>query len=121
MSNPNPPDNGKVQYMLNGIRFGANTNMPVSKAEIQPWNVNNQDFQIIRTDETRFGIDVLVPAPIVFTMAVLNNCALDNMPASAGGPVPQGLLYQARSLLGQLAQTWKATPVRQTWGSMVKL
>jgi hypothetical protein len=111
----------KTVYKIGQLRFGDGTNMPVSKVEIQPYNVTNQDFQIIRTDETRFGIDVLVPAPIVFTMAVLNNWALDNMPASAGGPVPQGLLYQARSLLGQLAQTWKATPVRQTWGSMVKL
>src|SRR6516165_7463597 len=119
MSNPNPLDNGKVQYMLNGIRFGANTNMPVSKAEIQPWNVNNQDFQIIRTDEVRFGLDNLVPAPIVFTMAVLNNWQLESIPGE--GVVPDSFLYQARSLLGQLANAWKSTDVRRTWGAMVCL
>jgi hypothetical protein len=112
---------GKTRYQIGQIHFGADTNIPVSKCEIQPWNVNNQDFQIIRTDEVRFGIDTLVPAPIVFTMAVLNNWALENMPSSAGGPVPDSLLYQARSLLGQLANEWKATPVRQTWGAMKKL
>ena len=110
---------GKTRYKIGNLIFGDNTNIPVSKAEIQPWNVNNQDFQIIRTDEVRFGIDNLVPAPIVFTMAVLNNWALENVPG--GGSVPEGFLYQARSLLGQLAHTWKATTVRQTWGSMVKL
>src|SRR6516162_9835984 len=110
---------GKTRYKIGNLIFGDNTNIPVSKAEIQPWNVNNQDFQIIRTDEVRFGIDNLVPAPIVFTMAVLNNWALENVPG--GGSVPDGFLYQARSLLGQLAHTWKATTVRQTWGSMVKL
>ena len=112
---------GKNQYLINNLRFGAETNMPVSKVEIQPWNVNNEDFQIIHSDETRFGIDNLTPAPIVFTMAVLNNWALENMPANAGGPVPPGLLYQARTLLGQLANTWKATTTRQTWGAMLAL
>jgi hypothetical protein len=110
---------GKSQYKIGNILFGDGTNMPVSKVEIQPWNVNNQDFQIIRTDEVRFGIDNLVPAPIVFTMAVLNNWALENVPG--GGVVPEGLLYQARSLLGQLANEWKATTTRMTWGAMKKL
>jgi hypothetical protein len=110
---------GKSQYKIGNILFGDNTNMPVSKVEIQPWNVNNQDFQIIRTDEVRFGIDNLVPAPIVFTMAVLNNWALENVPG--GGAVPEGLLYQARSLLGQLANEWKSTSTRMTWGAMKKL
>lgn len=120
MANPNPPDRGKVRYNLNGIDFGANTNIPVSKAEIQPWNVNNQDFQLIRSDEIRFGIDNLVPAPIVFTMAVLNNWVLENIPGD-NQPVPDSFLVQARSLLGQLAQAWKATTTRQTWGAMIKL
>lgn len=111
---------GKSQYLIGDILFGDNTNIPVSKVEIQPWNVNNQDFQIIRSDELRFGIDNLVPAPIVFTMAVMNNWALENMPASAG-MVPQGILYQARTLLGQLSNIWKATTTRQTWGAMVML
>ena len=123
----NPPDTiyNKTRYVItnynNGqqLIFGAGTNMPVSKAEIQPWNVNNQDFQIIRTDELRFGIDNLVPAPIVFTMAVLNNWQLESIPGE--GAVPEGFLYQARSLLGQLANAWKATSARQTWGAMVKL
>jgi len=106
---------GKGQYKIGDILFGDNTNMPVSKVEIQSWNVNNQDFQVIRTDEIRFGIDNLVPAPIVFTMAVMNNWALENIPG--GGTVPPSLLYQARSLLGQLANEWKATDVRFNWGA----
>jgi hypothetical protein len=110
---------GKSQYKIGNILFGDNTNMPVSKVEIQPWNVNNQDFQVIHSDEVRFGIDNLVPAPIVFTMAVLNNWALENVPG--GGSIPPGLIYQARSLLGQLANEWKATETRQTWGAMKKL
>ena len=118
MTASNPEFLGKSQYQIDDIVFGRDTNMPVSKVEIQPWNVNNEDFQIIHSDETRFGIDNLTPAPIVFTMAVLNNWALENMPASAGGPVPPGLLYQARTLLGKLSNAWKATSTRQTWGAM---
>jgi hypothetical protein len=114
-------DIGKSQYKIGDILFGHDTNMPVSKVEIQPWNVNNQDFQIIRTDEVRFGIDNLVPAPIVFTMAVLNNWALEGMPSDIGQPVPEGLLYQARSELGKLAHEWKSTTVRNTWGAMKML
>ena len=118
MTASNPEFLGKSQYQIDDIVFGRDTNMPVSKVEIQPWNVNNEDFQIIHSDETRFGIDNLTPAPIIFTMAVLNNWALENMPGSAGGPVPPGLLYQARTLLGKLSNAWKATSVRQTWGAM---
>jgi hypothetical protein len=110
---------GKSQYKIGTILFGDNTNFPVSKVEIQPWNVNNEDFQVIHSDEVRFGIDNLVPAPIVFTMACLNNWALENIPG--GNSVPVGLLYQARSLLGQFANEWKATTTRQTWGAMKKL
>lgn len=110
----------KGQYQIGTILFGDSTNMPVSKVEIQPWNVNNEDFQIIHSDETRFGLDNLTPAPIVFTMAVLNNWELNNVPGS-NGSVPPGLLYQSRTLLGQLTEAWKATTTRQTWGAMVAL
>ena len=112
------------QYQLGNVIFGDFTNMPVSKLEIQPWNVNNQDFQILHSDEIRFGIDNLVPAPIVFTMAVLNNWELGNLPASAtdvSGSVHESLLYKSRSLLGQLANEWKANTVRVTWGAMKAL
>jgi hypothetical protein len=102
------------QYQVGAVVFGDLTNYPVSKVEIQTYNVNNQDFQIIHSDETRFGIDNLVPASIIFTMAVLNNWALDNIP---GGPASPSFLYNSRSLLGQLANEWKDPSVRTNWGA----
>src|SRR5258705_10911415 len=67
------------QYQIGNSVFGRDTAIPVSKVEIQTYNINNQDFQVQRSDENRFGIDTLAPAPLVFTMSVLNNFELESM------------------------------------------
>lgn len=108
------------QYQLGNVVFGKDTQIPVSKVDIQPANVNNQDFQIVRTDENRFGIDTLVPGTIVFTMAVLNNFLLDNFetPPEAA----ESLLFQSsNTLLGSLMNEWKANEIRSFWGAMKPL
>jgi hypothetical protein len=110
------------QYQLGGITFGRDTNIPVSKVDIQPYNVTNQDFQIDRTDENRFGIDTLVPAPIIFTMAVQENYILPQfrnvLPA---GIDPDDLFAMRGTVLAQLAKTWKSKEVRSFWGAVVPL
>lgn len=110
------------QYQLGGITFGRNTNIPISKIDVQPYNVNVQDFQIPLTDENRFGQDTLVPGPIVFTMAIMENYMLDQfeniVPA---GVDPDDLFAMRGTVLGRLANVWKAKEVRSLWGAAMPL
>src|ERR1700756_1804797 len=101
------------QYQLGNVVFGRDTFMPVAKADIQTYNVNNQDFQVQRSDENRFGIDTLVPGPVMFNISVMNNFTLDSM-IDLGG-VPPDSIIQGGTLLPQLAAEWKAPPLRLTW------
>lgn len=108
------------QYQLSGITFGRNTDVPLSKAEVQAYNVNNQDFQVPKTDEIRFGIDTLAPAPIVFTGAVMDNFALEQL-SHLGPPGLDDLFALRGTLLGQLAQVWKAKATRFNWNSVIPM
>ena len=106
------------QYQLGSSIFGRGTEIPVSNVEIQPYNVNAQDFQISRTDENRFGIDTLAPAPIIFTMAVMENYPLE--PVAQFGTIIDSLINRG-SLLSSLAHGWKSTDTRRVWGATVPL
>jgi hypothetical protein len=108
------------QYYLNGIVFGRDTQIPIQKLDMQPYNVNNQDFQVQRSDENRFGVDTLAPSPMVFTMSVMNNFELDSM-AGYDSLEPGNLFAGNNSALSQLAAVWKNPPLRMTWGATVPL
>lgn len=109
------------QYKLGNVLFGRDTQIPVQKADIQTYNVNNQDFQVQRSDENRFGIDTLAPAPIIFTMSVLNNYELESMSGLSSAPFPDDLFANNNNLLAQLAKEWKNPPLRMSWGSTIPL
>lgn len=109
------------QYQLNGITFGRNTNIPISKVDMQPYNVNVQDFQVPLADENRFGIDSLVPGNIVFTMAIIENYMLEQFANVSPTIEPDDLFAMRGTVLGKLARTWKAKEVRSFWGAVVPL
>jgi hypothetical protein len=110
------------QYQIDDIVFGRNTIMPISKVEIQSYNVQNQDFQIEQADETSFGIDTLVAAPIVFTMAMQENYILPQYEhLYPNGLEPDDLFALRGTLLGKLARSWKAKPIRMSWGTVMPL
>jgi hypothetical protein len=105
------------QYQIDDIVFGRGTQIPIQKVDIQTYNVNNQDFQVQRSDENRFGIDTLVPAPLVFTMSVLNNFQLDSMVGYSSDPFPTNLFASDNQYLNKLAASWKDIALRLTWGA----
>ena len=110
------------QYQLGDIVFGRDTNVPISKIDVQSYNVNAQDFQIDRSDENRFGVDSLVPAPIVFTMAVLENYILPQFEADVPvGFDPDDLFAMRGTVIGKMSRTWKAKEVRSSWGTVMPL
>lgn len=108
------------QYQLGGIKFGRGTEIPIQKVDLQPYNVNNQDFQVQRSDENRFGVDTLTPSPMIFTMSVLQNFELESMSGLAG-PAPDDLFASGHQSINQLASVWKNTQLRMTWGATVPL
>jgi hypothetical protein len=105
------------QYQIGSIKFGRDTQIPVQKVDIQTYNVNNQDFQVQRSDENRFGIDTLAPAPMVFTMSVLNNFYLDSMSQYSDTPQLDDLFANNNLLLNLIAREWKDPGLRLTWGA----
>jgi hypothetical protein len=105
------------QYQIGNIVFGRDTQIPIQKVEIQTYNVNNQDFQVQRSDENRFGIDTLSPGTIVFSMSVLNNFYLDSMTPYSDAPQADDLFASNNIILNMLAREWKDPALRLTWGA----
>lgn len=104
------------QYQIGSFVFGRKTNCPVSQVQIQSYNVNTQDFQVIRSDERSFGIDTLSPGNITFTMSVLDNKPLPNILGLTDSELPPSLVARQGVLLPALVKEWKANEVRPIWG-----
>jgi hypothetical protein len=107
------------QYQLGGLTFGRGTDIPINQVQIQTYNINKQDFQVVRTDEIRFGIDTLSPSTISFQMGVTENWVLENI---AGSQELNSDLFPVRgTIVSELAKIWKANSIRAVWGSTAQL
>jgi hypothetical protein len=105
------------QFQLGDLVFGEHTKYPVVGVTIATYNVNNQDFQIPQSNETRMGQDTLQAGPITFTMGVF-----DNAPMGYGyNTLPDDLILKSSKLLTALQKEWKADDVRQQWGALKPL
>jgi len=76
---PNPNTNQLLynlvpgQYQLGSRIIGRGTTVRVESCDIKPYDQNNQDYQVSRADEIRFGEDSLKPSTIELTFDVINN------------------------------------------------
>jgi hypothetical protein len=105
------------QWQLGDVIFGEYTKYPVLGVQIATYNVNNQDFQIPQSNETRMGQDTLQAGPLTFTMGVY-----DNAPVRYGyNSLPDDLILKSSKLLTALQKEWKADEVRQQWGVLKPL
>lgn len=105
------------QFQLGDLVFGQHTKYPVVGVNIATYNVNNQDFQIPLSDETRMGQDTLQAGPITFTMGVY-----DNAPMGYGyNTLPDDLILKSSKLLTALQREWKADEVRHKYGELKPL
>lgn len=117
MSDPGRSLNLKpFQYQIGSTILGHNTQIPVSKVEIQTYNVNAQDFQVIRTNERRFGIDTLAPGNLMFTMGVMDNFILPNIANLSNLTMPPSIVARQGIVLPALLKEWKALEVFNLWG-----
>lgn len=105
----------KGQYQLGDIVMGANTNIIVTGFEVQPYDINAQDYQISRTDEMRFGYDSFKPTSIQMTMEVIYNWLLPPFQNT----IPN--FWKDKPTVNDLAQEWRANDVRTQWGQIKPL
>lgn len=61
------------QYQIGNRVIGRGMTVRVESCEPKPYDQNNQDYQVSRSDEIRFGQDTLKPSTIQLTFDVINN------------------------------------------------
>lgn len=107
------------QYQIGDVIFGRNTVYPVTSVEVQGYNIQAQDSQMIRSDELQFGFDSFQPAPIIFEMGVLDFQTIPNMDGFTGNVAFDGSAMD--QALNKLAQAWRGDNVRNSYGNMMQL
>lgn len=108
------------QFQIGDVVFGRNTPYPVEDVKISSYNVNNQDFQVPRSNETRMGIDTEQAGPITFIMGVIDNAPAAYVPRG-GTALPPDLVTKSSKLLTALQKEWKALDYARTYGAVTKL
>lgn len=103
----------KGQYQLSGLTFGAGTNIIVTQFDIQPYDLNVQDYQVTRSDSIRFGYDSFKPTSINIAMEVIYNWKLP--------PFSNGTFWQDKPTVESLASVWRGDTVRSDWGAILPL
>jgi hypothetical protein len=106
------------QYQIGNFIFGRYTLFTVEKFEVGGYDVNVQDFQVVASDETRFGSDSLKGLPIQLTINALVNKLLPNV-AALQKNVPDLVFDDPR--VGSFAREWRADEVRKKWGELKPL
>ena len=107
------------QYQIGDLKFGRGTVYPVTSCEIQGYDVNAQDGQLIRSDEVQFGFDSFKPAPIIFEMGVLDFRAIPNVQPFVGSATFSTDAMD--NAVDKLATAWRGDGVRNSWGQMMPL
>lgn len=105
----------KGQYQIGDIVFGNGTNIIVTSFEVQSYDLNAQDYQISRSDETRFGTDTFKPTTISMNIEVIYNWLLDPFKST----IPN--FWADKPTVGDLSSEWRADDVRSSWGAIKPL
>lgn len=105
----------KGQFQIGDVVFGAGTNIIVTSFQAQSYDVNAQDYQISRSDETRFGFDTFKPTAISINLEVIYNWLLD--PFKSTNPN----FWLDKPTVSDLAMEWRANDVRNSWGAIKPL
>lgn len=103
------------QMQIGNIVMGRGTNIIIEGVNHNPHDVNNQDYQVSRADEIRFGFDQFKPTTTELTLSVLHNRLLEGFE----GTIPN--FWHSNPTIEDLAREWRGDGVRQVWGQMKPL
>ena len=99
------------QYQVGDIIMGRGTNIIIEDFDVNPSDINAQDYQIPRTDEIRFGQDDLKPTTIEIKGQVLYNWLLEDYE----GTIPN--FWHGKPIAADLEMLWRADSFRRNWES----
>lgn len=103
------------QWQIGDIVMGKGTNIKIETVEVNPEDINAQDYQVARTDEMRFGIDQFKPTTIELTMSVLHNRMLEEWEDYISN------FWHSMPTLEDLRKEWRFDQGRLSWGKMQHL
>ena len=103
------------QWQIGPIVMGHGTNIKIESVDVKPYDVQNQDYQVSRTNEKRFGFDYLTPTTIEITMQIMNNRLLPGYTGTFTN------FWHSMPTVNDVAREWRADSVRATWGEMQPL
>lgn len=107
----------KGQFKIGDLVFGTNTNIIVTNFDVQPYDINVQDYQVVRSDSMRFGYDNFKPTSINISMEVIYNWKIppyDTLPGASS-------FWSEKPTVETLSQIWRADNVRTSWGVVMPL
>ena len=100
------------QWQIGDIVFGTGTTIKVETVDVKPYDIEDQDYQVARTNERRFGLDYFKPSTIEITAHVLKNRLLPQWANS----IPN--FWADMPTVSQLANEWRSDEARMTWGQI---
>lgn len=103
------------QYQIGDIVMGHGTNIIMENFDVKPYDVNQQDYQVSRSNEIRFGYDSFKPTSIEMNMQVIYNWLLDPYKNTRTN------FWHNMPTVGDLAREWRSDEIRSSWNEMKPL
>jgi len=103
------------QWQIGDIVMGRGTNIQVLTVDVKAYDINAQDYQVARADETRFGQDSFKPTTIELGMIVLHDYLLPGYE----GSIPN--FWHSQPTIQDLQREWRFDEGRNITGQMKPL
>lgn len=103
------------QYQIGDKVIGRGTTVRMETCDVKPYDQNNQDYQVARSDELRFGQDTFKPSTIELTFDVINN----KLRPGYEGLIPG--FWDEMPKVTDFSAIWRNDESRHLSGSMVPL
>jgi hypothetical protein len=98
------------QYQIGNLLMGRGTTVRVEEFKVNPYDVNAQDYQVVRADEINFGWDQLKPTTIEIKFHILNNFLLPGFEAA----IPN--FWSEMPTRADFQREWRFDEGRYNWG-----
>lgn len=100
------------QWQIGDIILGRGTNIIVESINVNPYDIDTQDYQRSRADEINFGKDSWKATTIEFSLEVMHNYLLEPFE----GTKPN--FWHSMPTIADLKREWRGDEVRKIWGQM---